>query len=123
LVGERSPEETFHTPFGDRPGVEVHAAAIASLLDGVWIERPPWWSGLLIIVVACYLIAVLVEDGLSVRTLVLIALGISVFLVGGSALAMRLWQVWLDVIYPLVAIWLLLGLLLMLRKKLGAQSR
>ncbi len=120
LVGERSQAEIFHTPFGDRLGVEVHAAAIASLLAGHWIMRPPWWSGFLIIVVACYVIAALAADGASRGKLLAVALGISAFLVAAAALAMRLWYVWLDVVYPLVAVWLLLGLLVLLKRRLGA---
>lgn len=100
LVGERSRPETFHTPFGDRLGVEVHAAAIEALVTGHWITRPPWWSGLLILVVACYLLVVLAADGASVLKLVAVALGISAFVVAGAALTVRLWYVWLDVVYP-----------------------
>jgi CHASE2 domain-containing sensor protein len=118
LVGERSQSERFQTPFGERLGVEVHAAAIGSLLTGRWIKRPSWWSGLLIIVLACYAIVALAAEGASSRKLLLIALGVSVFLVLASALAMRLWLVWLDVIYALVAVWLLVGLLQILRKSL-----
>lgn len=120
LVGERSRPETFHTPFGDRLGVEVHAAAVGALLAGHWITQPPWWSGLLILVVACYLVAALAADGASARKLVAVALGISAFVVAAAALAMRLWYVWLDVVYPLAAVWPLLGLLLLLRRRLGA---
>jgi CHASE2 domain-containing sensor protein len=119
LVGERSPAEMFHTPFGDRLGVEVHAAAIGALLGGAWIERAPWWSGFFIMVVACYLIAALTAQGASRQKLLLVAFASSILVVGGAALAIRFWQVWLDVIYPVVAVWLLLGLLLVLRRRLG----
>lgn len=119
LVGQRSGSETFHTPYGDQLGVQVHAAAIASLVAGAGIDRPPWWSGVLVILAACYLMTVLAADGLSAPRLLALALGISTFVVVAAALAMRLWQVWLDVVYPLVALWVLLGLLLLLRKRLG----
>jgi CHASE2 domain-containing sensor protein len=120
LVGERSPSETFHTPFGDRLGVQVHAAAIASLVAGTGVERSPWWSGMLLVLVAGYLIAVLAGGGWPPQKLMAVALGISAFVVVAAVLAIRLWQVWLDVVYPLVALWALFGLLLLLRTKLGS---
>ena len=119
LVGERSQAETFQTPFGKRLGVEVHAAAIWSLVTGSWIVRPPWWSSLLIVVVACYLMAMLAAEGASSRKLLLVTVATSAFVVVASVVAIRLLLVWLDVIYPLVAVWVFLGLLLTLRRKLG----
>ena len=117
LVGERSDAETFRTPFGMKLGVQIHAAAVNSLLTRAWIERPPWWWGLLLIVIACYTIVVLAEEGMSAGRLALLASAISLFLIAAGAMAMRLWLVWLDVSYALVAIWLLLGLVLALRKR------
>lgn len=120
VVGERSKAERFRTPYGERLGVEVHAAAIASLLTDTTIERPPWWTSLLLILVSCYLIVVLAVDGMPTRRLAVVAAAISVFVFAAAAAAMALWNVWLDVIYAVAAVWLLLGLLPPLRERLDA---
>jgi hypothetical protein len=116
FVGEDSPQETFSTPFGDRLGVQIHATAAANLISNHWIQRTQWWSSMLLIFAACYLIIALVVEGFSPRSLVLTASGVSVFLLLTAALAMRLSLFWLDVVYPLVAVWLLLALLLYRRR-------
>lgn len=119
LVGQRSPRETIPTPFGDRLGVVIHAAAISSLLNDNWIRRPVWWSSLLVMVVACYVVAGVVLSESSKARMWIVVAGLSVALFAGAALAMWVWQVWLDIIYPMVAMWLLFALLLTLRKRLA----
>jgi len=116
LVGEDSPSETFATPFGDRLGVVLHAATIHSLLNGSIVQRTPWWSGLLIILLACYAITAMASAGASKLRLLKVAAGISIFLFAAAAMAMWLWHTWLDVVYAQTAVWLLLVLLLTLRR-------
>ncbi|ABC83650.1 CHASE2 domain-containing protein [Anaeromyxobacter dehalogenans] len=120
LVGERSAAETFQTPFGPRLGVELHAAAVGSLLTGGWIRRPPPWCGALIVLVACYLLSALADAGASIRKLLGVAAAVTAFVVAGAVLAMWLWNVWLDVAYPVAAVWPLVALLALLRRTLGS---
>ncbi|GAO03558.1 CHASE2 domain-containing protein [Anaeromyxobacter sp. PSR-1] len=122
LVGERSDAETFQTPFGPRLGVELHAAAVGTLLTGTWIRRPPAWCGALLLLVACYLLAALAAAGASTGKLFATAAAVTAFVVGGAAISMRLWNVWLDVVYPVAAVWPLAVLLALLRRRLAAAS-
>jgi CHASE2 domain-containing sensor protein len=122
LVGEDSPQETFHTPFGDRLGVQIHAAAIANLVSGRWIKRTNWTSSLFFILGTCYLMTALVAQGVPARRLVLIVAGMSAFLFICAALGMRIWLIWLDVVYPTVAVWLLLAILVSLRRRFRLEA-
>lgn len=114
LVGEDSAQDSFDTPFGRKPGVMIHAYAVQSLLRNQFVERPPWWLSLLMISVWCYLMMVLMARGTGNLKLTLINAAVSLFIVGISVLAMRLWLTWIDLIYPLLATWLFLLLLIAL---------
>lgn len=116
LVGEDSAQDSFQTPFGVTPGVVIHAYAVQSLMGNHFIERPPWWLSLLMISVWCYLMMVLIARGTGNLKLIVINVAVSLLIVGISALAMRLWLTWIDLIYPLLATWLFLLLLIALRR-------
>jgi len=116
LVGELSDEDNHPTPFGVKPGLIIHALTIDSLRQNRYIERVPAWSSFLIIVVLCYLMAVLANQNARLRRLVYANLIFTALLIAMAALAMYLWLLWIDVIYPVAAIWLLLPLIWGLRK-------
>lgn len=111
LAGEDSAADSFQTPFGVKPGVIVHAYAVQSLVRNRFIERPPWWSSLLMISILCYLNIVLIAWGLSGRRLVLVNACVSVLVVGCAIMAMRFWLVWIDLVYPVLATWIFLIIL------------
>jgi CHASE2 domain-containing sensor protein len=116
LVGEDSERERFETPFGRKLGVTIHAETVHSIRNGHYIRRAPWWLGFLTILVSCYLLTVYTAKGAEVRKLVLYCVLISALVIGGSIAAILTGPEWLDVVYPLTALWLLLALLLLFRR-------
>lgn len=116
LVGEEGETDRAQTPFGDLPGVKIHAYATLSLLQNCFIERTSWWSGFLAILVFSYLLTALVAQGTGARELLGLLVAISLGALAVAALAMYAWLVWVDVIYFVTAIWLLFFLLAALRK-------
>ena len=84
FVGERSPNDKFKTP-GDplTPGVMIHASAVATLMSGHSIRRPPAWFSAFIVIAACAILAVFASQGASLRTLLIIA-GLTTVIVFGS---------------------------------------
>jgi len=125
LVGQENASETecqtqsgqdcFLTPYGAKPGVVVHSYAVHSLTQNQFVTRQKWWTTLLMISVMCYLMMVFMSRGVGNLRLVLINLAFSVILVATAILAMRLWLTWIDLIYPLLATWLFMFLLIGLR--------
>jgi CHASE2 domain-containing sensor protein len=115
LVGEESREDTFSTPYGMQPGAVIHAAAIHSLRHALFIKRMSWRSSFLMIAVSCFLITHLASRSIGTAKLIAINLLISLLLFLLSALAMWLSLTWIDLIYPLLAVWLLLLILTALR--------
>lgn len=113
FVGEESEEVT--TPYGRKPGVEIHAYAAYSLKHNQFIQRGSWWSSLLMIFLLCYLIMVLTSRGAGNLKLVLINGAFSLLIVVIAVLAMHVSLTWIDVVYPLVATWGFLVLLIAIR--------
>jgi CHASE2 domain-containing sensor protein len=116
LVGEDSNEDRFPTPYGVQPGVVIHAYAVHSLTHHRYIERPRWWVTLLTIFLVCYLLMVLTARGVGNLKLVLINVGFSAVMVAIALLVMYFWLAWIDLVYPLVATWLFLLLLIGFRR-------
>ena len=118
LIGLKSGAKIFHTPFGDLSGSTIHAYAIQSLLSGYYVTRPAAiWSACMVFA-GCYILTWLAARGFSPRILALAAAGITAAVFILAAAAMYFWLVWLDVIYAVVAVWLLLPLLLVFRRPL-----
>ena len=111
-----SDTETVDTPFSTRRGVEVHAYAVHSLRHNHFITRTPWWSGFLLLLVCFYLVTIQTRRGVPAQKLLLLALGLSLFVILAAGISMYFWLVWLDVIYILIGTWMLVPLLLGLRK-------
>jgi CHASE2 domain-containing sensor protein len=118
LVGEESDIDRFTTPFGSKPGAEVHADAVHSLLHSHYIRDVPWFVSLLLILGFCYWLAVWCAAGASVAKLA-IAAGIATACFVAVAIGGILTgPYWFDVAYSATAVWLLLPLLLGLRRVL-----
>jgi CHASE2 domain-containing sensor protein len=115
LIGEESERDRWDTPFGRKSGVWLHAAAVQALRHGHFVERAPWWAGLGLLFVACYLLITRAGRGDPPRRLALFCL-IASLAIGALAAAACLALLWLDVIYPVVGLWLLLGLALVRRR-------
>jgi CHASE2 domain-containing sensor protein len=116
LVGEKSDAETFTTPFGRILGVFIHAYAIHSLRHGHFLQRTPWWSGLFVILISCYVIFLLASQNVRTIWIICTAALLSFLIIGASIFVLVVWLFWLDLIYALVAIWMLVILLLLLKK-------
>lgn len=115
LVGEDSDAEQFATPLGERLGVEIHADALHSLRQGAGFRRFPPWLTFGVILVFCYLETTLAASGAPAGKLLRVALLSSIAL--GVAAAVAAWErLWIDVVYGLVALWLLVPVLLVLRR-------
>lgn len=116
LIGLNVPEDRFYTPWGVQPGTVIQANAIHSLRVDSRIVRPNGFWSALVVAVLCYIVVVLAIDGLSTRWLLIVAAGLSIAVIAASALMMYFWLMWFEVIYALVALWLLVPLVLTLRR-------
>jgi CHASE2 domain-containing sensor protein len=123
LVGEGSGIDVFDTPFGRLPGTVVHAYAVDSLLASHYIKRPPAWLSAFVVFASCYILTLLAALQMSARWLVIAAAGITTAIVAVAAAAMSFSAVWLDVIYAVVATWLLLPLLLGLQERFASSVK
>lgn len=119
LVGERGGKDTVGTPYGDVPGVFVHGFVVHSLRQNHFFRRVPWWSSFIMVFASCYLVTFFFAQKWTLLKKVLMTslLSVAIFLI--SLVAVKFWLVWLDVIYPLIAMWLLFLLLLVIRRALG----
>jgi len=66
--------------------------------------------------VICYFLTVLAARGVAARRLIALAVVLSTVLFALAAAAMLAAQVWVDVVYPVAALWLLIPLLLGFRR-------
>jgi CHASE2 domain-containing sensor protein len=117
FVGEKSPGDLFKTP-GDplTPGVLIHASAVATLVNGDSIQRPPAWFSAFIVIAACVVLALFASQGASPLKMLTAAVVSTLVVFGLAAVAIMQFHVWVDVIYTIAAVWLLLPLLLAYRK-------
>ena len=123
LVGERNPTDTWPTPYGALPGVVIHAYVVHSLRHNQFFQRVPWWSSFLLVFASCYLVTLLFAQGWRKRKIALVMILVSVAIWLLSLLAVVFWMIWLDVIYVLLAMWLLFVLLIGLSKARDALKR
>ena len=119
LVGEDSAQDRFHTPYGEKAGVMIHAYAALSLAQGLYIQGTPLWISFGLISLACYWIVLLARQGKTGRQMALYLLAASAAFLTASVLSMHFLLIWVDAAYFLTATWLLLLLMLLLRKRLG----
>ncbi len=118
LVGEESEPDSFETPFGRKPGVVVHADVVHSLRRSHFIEKPSWWVGLGFTLVFCFWIAAWCANGASAARLAAFCGAVTISLVIVAAAGVFAGPYWFDIVYPVAAVWLLLPLLLGLRRRL-----
>jgi len=120
LVGTESAHDLRLTPFGEVRGVVIHAFAAHGLRTGHHIHRLGALFIFPLLFGACYLLTLRYAQGIASRRLVLLAAGLSLSVVALAALAMWVDLLWITVSFPLVAIWLLTGLLLGIRARRAA---
>lgn len=112
LVGTASENDRNTTPYGPLQGAEIHAWAAHGLRSGRFIRRlPPVWTFPTLFAL-CYLLTALLARQGGWRRLAGWAALLSLAVVAVAVLAIRFGLLWIDLSYPLVAIWGLVGLLL-----------
>jgi CHASE2 domain-containing sensor protein len=123
LVGADKDQDPVNTPYGDKAGVVVHAYAVHSLRQNQFIRREGWWSSLLIIWLCCYLLMFFMARGTRTFRLIGINIAVSLFIIILAIPAMYFWLTWIDLVYPLLATWLFLLLLISLRRSGWMKAR
>jgi hypothetical protein len=73
------------------------------------------------ITLLCYLMMVLTSLGVANLKLILINVAFSAFIVAIAILSMYVWLTWIDLVYPLLATWLFL-LVLMVMRRIGLRK-
>jgi CHASE2 domain-containing sensor protein len=120
FVGQRSALDTHLTPFDEHSGTWVQAAAVNALLSGTYMTRASDFASALLVFVACYAIVLVAMASGSLRSLSIAAAIVSLSGVSlAAAAAFR--HIWLDAIYAIVACWLLVPLVLVLRRTIPAK--
>ena len=115
FVGSAAETDRVSTPFGEAQGVEVHAWAAHNLAtDSSLVEVDPRLT-LPLVFVLCFVLTSRHARGLGRRRVLLAAVGLSALLVAVAVLLASLARLWLELSYPLLALWLLTGLLVSLR--------
>jgi hypothetical protein len=122
VVGEQSPADTFKTPFGSLPGAVVHAYAVHSLLSGVSIRRPAAVWSAFVVFAGCYVLTLFAAKRVRPLRLAAVACVLTAIIVFFAAAAIYFWRVWLDVIYAVAAVWLLLPVLIVAGRVLSPAS-
>jgi CHASE2 domain-containing sensor protein len=116
LVGEESDSDSFETPFGRKSGVVIHADVVHSLRNSHFIQRHSWWLQASFILVFCYWLATASAGGASVSKLAALCGLATACFVAVAIASILIGPYWFDIVYPVAAVWLLLPLLLGLRR-------
>jgi len=111
VVGSDRPEDVRATPFDSMPGVLIHALAAHALRTGHIIRRVDARWLLPPIFALCWLLTLLQAKGGGVRALLTGAGLCSAAVIVSAAFAMRAGLLWIDVSYPLLAVWGMTGVL------------
>lgn len=117
LVGARSEKDSFYTPYGRFPGVVIHSFVVHSLRQNLYLQRIPWWSSLIVVFVSCYLVTLFFAQQWTKRKAFLMTVLMSGLICLLAIIAVAIWLMWLDIVYPLVAVWILFLILAVLRRK------
>lgn len=111
MVGSNRAEELRATPYGSMFGVLIHAYAAHALRTGHVIRRVDARWLLPAIFALCYVLTLLQAGGGGVRPLLAGAAILSLAVIAAAVLALRVGLFWIDVSYPLIAVWGMTGVL------------
>lgn len=111
IVGSTSPADRFATPFGIFAGAQMHAFAVFDLLHGYYIRQCPWLLSAIIIYGSCLRILQLWWRYATVRRLGAEAFAMSIIVLGLAAALMHWLLLWVNVIFAITAVWLLIPIL------------
>jgi CHASE2 domain-containing sensor protein len=122
IAGEESEQDSFNTPFGRKPGAVVHAYVVHSLRQRHYFERHSWWLGVAVLVVFCYWLTVWCVNGVRLRRLVALCAAATVGIIVIAIASVKAGPYWFDVVYPVTAIWLLLPIVVAMRRRIAPQA-
>jgi CHASE2 domain-containing sensor protein len=122
LMAEASESDSFDTPFGRTPGAIVHASAIHSLVHGHYIRQGPAWIRFVSMLAFCYGLAVWCVSGVAAIRLILVCVAATACFVAIAVVGILTGPHWFDAVYATAAVWLLLPLLLALRRVTSQRS-
>lgn len=111
IIGGTSPSDRFSTPFGAFPGAEIHAFAVFDLLHGYFLRRCPAILSAIIVFASCFTILLLWWRQRTVREMAAAAAALSVIILLLSGLLAHFFLLWVNVIFAIAAVWLLLPIL------------
>ena len=112
--------DSFDTPFGRQPGIVIHSYVAHSLIEAHYIRRQSWWLGFVMTVLFCYAMAVWCGRGGGVAGLALLCAVATAVVLAIAVASIMVGPYWFDVVYPVVAVWLLLPLLVGARPAIKA---
>jgi CHASE2 domain-containing sensor protein len=110
MAGEAE-QDSFNTVSGRKPGIVIHSYVVHSLRQAHDIRYHAWWLGFAIMLVFCYWMTIWCANGVNVRMLVALCVFATLVVVGTAIVSILVGPYWLDVVYPVTAIWLLLPML------------
>jgi CHASE2 domain-containing sensor protein len=122
LMAEASESDSFDTPFGRTPGAIVHASAIHSLVHGHYIRQGPEWIRFVSMLAFCYGLAVWCVSGVAAIRLILVCVAATACFIAIAVVGILTGPHWFDAVYATAAVWLLLPLLLALRRVTSRRS-
>jgi hypothetical protein len=105
IVGSNRAGDIRETPFGPMPGVSIHALAAHALREGHIITRIDARWLLPATFILCWVLTLLQAKGGGVRPLLLGSAIFSAAILASAAMAIRAGLLWVDVSYPLLAVW------------------
>jgi len=107
IVGSASPNDRVDTPWGEVQGVEVHAWSVQALFTRTYLVDVDPIYILPLIFALSYVLTLLYARGFRRWRLAGSAAALSIAVVATAVVALRTGRLWLEVSYPLIAIWLL----------------
>lgn len=111
IIGSTSSSDRFYTPFDAFPGAEIHAFAVFDLLHGYYLRPCPAFLSAAIIFGSCFTILLLWWRQATARKMAVAAAVLSAVVFGISVVLTRYFLLWVNVIFAVSAIWLLLPIL------------
>jgi CHASE2 domain-containing sensor protein len=111
IVGSHRPEDVRATPFDSMTGVTTQALAAHGLRTGHIIRRVDARWLLPAILVLCWVLTLLQARGGGLRHMLPGAAVLSAAVIASGVLAMSAGLVWIDLSYPLIAVWGMTGVL------------
>ena len=106
LVGADTKDDTWNTVDGEVPGVVIHAQAAEAILSGSYIERTPLLLSILAALALAWVLAARWQKKGSPHRLLFSAGLATLIMVIIAATAMYVSLQWIEILYPILAVWI-----------------